>query len=78
MCRVESPAGDDGLANSHRPRRLRKPVQRREVNTVSVQTESHLIAALIAAGWSVNGQRMWVHECISGAYTLLEAVQMLR
>jgi len=45
---------------------------------VSVQTESHLIAALLAAGWRVNGQRMWVHECISGEYTLLEAVQMLR
>ncbi len=45
---------------------------------MSVQTESHLIAALIAAGWWVNGQRMWVHECISGEHTLLEAVQMLR
>jgi len=59
-------------------RNLRKPVQRREVSTVSVQTESHLIAALIAAGWWVNGQRMWVHEAISGEHTLLEAVQMLR
>ncbi len=45
---------------------------------MSVQTESHLIAALIAAGWWVNGQRMWVHEAISGEHTLLEAVQMLR
>jgi len=75
---VESPAGDGGLANSHRPRSLRKPVQRREVSTVSVQTESHLIAALLAAGWWVNSQRMWVHEAISGEYTLLQAVQMLR
>ncbi len=43
-----------------------------------VQTESHLIAALVAAGWWVYGQRMWVHECISGEYTLLEAVRMPR
>jgi hypothetical protein len=45
---------------------------------VSVQTESHLIAALIAAGWRVNSQRMWVHEATPGEYTLLEAVRMLR
>ena len=76
--RVKSPAGDGDLANSHRLRSLRKPVQRREVSTLSIQTESHLIAALIAAGWWVNGQRMWVHECISGEYTLLEAVRILR
>ena len=45
---------------------------------MSVQTESHLIAALIAAGWCINSQRMWVHEAISGEHTLLEAVRMLR
>jgi hypothetical protein len=45
---------------------------------VSVQTESHLIAALIAAGWMVNTRRMWVHEATPGEYTLLEAVRMLR
>jgi hypothetical protein len=75
---VESPAGDGDLANSHRPCSLMKPVQRREVSTVPIQTESHLIAALIAAGWWVNGKRMWVHECISGEYTFLDAVRMLR
>jgi hypothetical protein len=48
------------------------------VITVSVHTESHLIAALVAAGWWVNGQRMWVHEGISGQYSLLESVRMLR
>jgi hypothetical protein len=45
---------------------------------MSVQTESHLIAALIAAGWWVNGQCMWVRENMSGEYSLLEAVRMLR
>ena len=45
---------------------------------MSVQTESHLIAALITAGWTVNSHRMWVHENSSGEYTLLEAVRMLR
>jgi hypothetical protein len=45
---------------------------------MSLQTESHLIAALIAAGWWLNGQGMWVRENTSGEYSLLEAVQKLR
>ena len=45
---------------------------------MSLQTESHLIAALIAAGWWLNSQRMWVGEGVSGEYSLLEAVQMIR
>jgi hypothetical protein len=45
---------------------------------MSVLTESHLIAALIVAGWTVSSRRLWVHEAISGEYTLLEAVRMLR
>jgi len=53
-------------------------VQRREVSIVSVQTESHLVAALIAAGWRVNSHRMRVHEATPGEYTLLEAVRLLR
>src|SRR6267142_5313853 len=69
---------DRGTAIASWPRRLRRMVQRREVSTVSVQTESHLIAALIAAGWRVNSQRMWVHEATPGEYTLLEAVRLLR
>ena len=45
---------------------------------MSLQTESHLIAALIAAGWWLNSQCKWVRESMSGEYSLLEAVQMLR
>ena len=45
---------------------------------MSVQTESHLIAALIAAGWRLNSQRNWVRENIPGEYSLLEAVRLLR
>jgi hypothetical protein len=35
------------------------------------------MAALIAAGWTVNSRRLWVHEATPGEYTLLEAVRML-
>jgi hypothetical protein len=45
---------------------------------MSVKIESHLIAALVTAGWRLNSYRMWMHEGISGEYTLLEAVRMLR
>jgi hypothetical protein len=45
---------------------------------MSVKTESHLIAALVTAGWRLNSQRMWMHQGISGEYTLLEAVRTLR
>jgi hypothetical protein len=43
-----------------------------------VKTESHLVAALITAGWRLNVHQMWMHEGISGEYSLLEAVRMLR
>ena len=50
----------------------------REVGAMYLKTESHLIAALVASGWWLNSQQMWKHEGISGEYTLLEAVRMLR
>ena len=50
----------------------------KEVGAMYVKTQSHLIAALVTAGWRLNSYRMWMHEGISGEYTLLEAVRMLR
>jgi hypothetical protein len=43
-----------------------------------VKIENHLIAALVTAGCRLNNCRLWMHEGISGEYTLLEAVRMLR
>jgi hypothetical protein len=50
----------------------------KEERAMYVKTESHLIAALVTAGWRLNSLRMWMHEGVSGEYTLLEAVRMLR
>jgi hypothetical protein len=52
---------------------------------VSVACRSHLVAALLAAGWRVvlenypfGTEVLWCHEGITGEYTLLEAVRMLK
>ena len=50
----------------------------KEERAMYVKTESHLIAALVAAGWRLNSHQMWMHVGITGEYTLLEAVRMLR
>jgi hypothetical protein len=45
---------------------------------VSLACRSHLVSALLADGWQTKDGVIWFHEGITGEYSLVEAIRILK